>query len=85
MAPPASAAAWCQATATPANDGYPGDYNVNVTSNQPNQTVTASDAGDSHSYQTDASGSAVVFLWHTAPGEGVNVTVGNASCSTTAQ
>jgi len=82
---PAPAGAHCQASAVPANDGYAGDYNVNVTSNQPNQTATASDATDTYSYPTNADGSATVFLWYTHPGEFISVTVGAASCSTTAQ
>jgi hypothetical protein len=75
----------CQASAVPANDGYAGDYNVNVTSNQPNRTATASDATDKYSYPTNGSGSATVFLWDTSPGELISVTVGAASCSTRAQ
>ncbi len=67
-----------------ANDGYAGDYDVYVESDQPGEKATASDAGDTYSYDTNASGSAVIYLWHTSPGEAIQVTVGAARCSTTA-
>jgi phosphatidylserine/phosphatidylglycerophosphate/cardiolipin synthase-like enzyme len=75
---------WCQASASPANDGYPGDYDVFVHSNQPGQKATASDAGDTYSYYTDGSGYADIYLWNTSAGETIRVTVGGATCSTTA-
>ncbi|MGO9344316.1 MAG: phospholipase D-like domain-containing protein [Acidimicrobiales bacterium] len=75
---------WCRASAAAANDGYAGDYDVYVESNQPDQKATASDAGDTYSYNTNASGYAVIYLWHTSPGEAIQVTVGDARCSTTA-
>jgi cardiolipin synthase A/B len=75
---------WCQASAAPANDGYAGDYEVYVHSNQPGEKATASDAGDTYSYYTDESGYAVIDLWHTSPGETIRVTVGGAECSTAA-
>jgi cardiolipin synthase len=81
---PPSAGPSCQASASPADDGYPGDYDVYVHSNQPDQKATASDSGDSHSYYTDASGYAVLYLWNTSQGETISVTVGKATCSTTA-
>ena len=80
--PPGS---WCSATAVPANDGYVGDYNVDVTSNQFFTLATASDATDSYSYETDGSGDSQIFLWHTSPGEAITVSVGSAICYTTAQ
>jgi phosphatidylserine/phosphatidylglycerophosphate/cardiolipin synthase-like enzyme len=88
-APPPSTTApgsapWCRASAAPANDGYAGDYDVYVESDQPDEKATASDAGDTYSYYTNASGYAVIYLWHTSPGEAIEVTVGAASCSTTA-
>lgn len=88
-APPAtsatpSASAYCEANAAPANDGYSGDYEVYVRSNQPHQKATASDAGDAWSGETDASGSASILLYHTSPGMTITVTVGDSSCSTTA-
>jgi hypothetical protein len=82
-APPSSAT--CTASATPANDGYSGDYYVSVTSNQPNQRATASDPGDTWSHDTDASGSVRILLYRTSAGEQINVTVGAASCPTVAQ
>jgi cardiolipin synthase A/B len=79
-----SAAPWCQASASAANDGYAGDYDVYVQSNQPDQKATASDSGDTYSYETDDAGYAVIYLWNTSPGETITVTVGGATCSTTA-
>lgn len=79
-----SSGAWCQASAAPANDGYAGDYDVSVHSNQPDEKATASDPGDTYSYDTDASGYADIHLWNTSPGETITVTVGGARCSTTA-
>jgi phosphatidylserine/phosphatidylglycerophosphate/cardiolipin synthase-like enzyme len=76
--------AWCQASAAPSNDGYAGDYDVYVHSNQPDEKATAADAGDTYSYDTDASGYAVIYLWNTSPGEQIRVTVAGATCSTTA-
>jgi hypothetical protein len=77
--------ATCTATATPANNGYSGDYAVSVTSNQPNQRATARDEADSWSDDTDASGSVRILLYHSSPGEQIEVTVGAASCSAVAQ
>ena len=86
--PPATTAPangpWCRASAAAANDGYAGDYDVYVESNQPDERATASDAGDTYSYNTNGSGYAVIYLWHTSPGETIQVTVGGARCSTTA-
>jgi hypothetical protein len=82
---PTSGAPWCRATATPSPDGYSGDYEVAVESNQPDRTATASDAGDRWSDSTNASGYADIRLWHTSPGEAITVSVGAASCSTTAE
>jgi phosphatidylserine/phosphatidylglycerophosphate/cardiolipin synthase-like enzyme len=76
--------AWCQASAAPANDGYSGDYDVDVTSNQPDTEATASDSTDTWSDKTDGSGSRVITLYHTSPGQSITVTVGGATCSTTA-
>ena len=74
----------CSATASPANDGYPEDYDVAVTSNQPDVKATASDASDSWSEYTNGSGSATILLYHTSAGEAITVTVGGAECSTSA-
>ncbi len=74
----------CTATASPANDGYPDDYDVSVMSNQPDERATASDANDTWSEYTDGSGSATIRLYHTSAGEAITVTVGGAQCSTSA-
>ena len=74
----------CQASASPANDGYSGDYNVDITSNQPYTEATASDSTDKWSDETNGSGDVVIKLYYTSPGESITVTVGAATCSTTA-
>lgn len=74
--------AWCTASAS--YSATYGDYDVYVHSNQPDRTVTATASnGASHSYHTDASGYADVYL-RAASGDRVAVTVGTASCTTTA-
>jgi len=83
-APPAGTSAWCRASAAPSNDGSAGDYQVQVASDEPNTKATASDAGDTWSEDTNASGDADIRLYHTSPGMVITVTVGAASCSTTA-
>lgn len=75
---------WCKADATPSNDGYPGDYQVAVRSDQPDTKATASDSGDTWSDDTNGDGSADIRLYHTSAGMTITVTVGAASCSTTA-
>ena len=57
---------------------------MTVSSNQPGATATASDAGDTWSGVTNSEGSADIRLYHTSPGMTITVTVGGASCSTTA-
>jgi phosphatidylserine/phosphatidylglycerophosphate/cardiolipin synthase-like enzyme len=79
-----TASAWCRATASPANDGYSGDYDVDVTSNRPYTEATASDSTDRWSDETNGSGDVVIRLYHTSAGESITVTVGGATCSTTA-
>ena len=60
------------------------DYDIYVHSNQPDRTVTATASnGASHSYRTDSSGYADVYL-DAASGDTVKVTIGAASCSTAA-
>jgi len=74
--------AWCTAQAS-YNATY-GDYDVYVHSNQPDTAVTATASnGASHSYYTDGSGYADVYL-RAAGGDTVGVQVGAASCTTTA-
>jgi hypothetical protein len=79
-----SSSPWCKASASPANDGYAGDYDVYVQSNQPNTTATASDSTDTWSHTTDSSGSATIYLWYQYAGESIKVTVGGATCWTSA-
>ena len=81
---PAPTGAWCQASASPSNDGYSTDYQVYVRSNQPGQKATASDAGNTWSDVTDSSGTVDIRLYRASPGMVITVTVGTASCSTTA-
>ena len=83
-APPPPTGATCTASAAPSNDGYPGDYEVYVNSNQPDTKATASDANDTWSETTNSSGYADIRLYNTSPGEPITVTVGGAICSTTA-
>ncbi|HEV2360427.1 MAG TPA: hypothetical protein VGS21_01870 [Acidimicrobiales bacterium] len=78
-----SGGAWCRASASPAKDGYAGDYDIYVTSNVPYADATASSATDTYGYETNGSGSAAIYLWHQSAGEAVTVTVGGATCYTT--
>jgi hypothetical protein len=71
-------------TATAAYNSTYGDWDVYVHSNQPDTTVTASGGGHSHSWHTNSSGYADVYLRRPARGQTINVTVGSATCSTTA-
>lgn len=80
----ATMTARCRATAMPSSDGYVGDYDVFVYSNQPYHVATASDAGDTWTRETNGAGYANIRLWNTAPGEKITVTVGRASCSVNA-
>ncbi len=71
---------WCTASAS--YDATYGDYDIDVQSDQPDKTVTAAASnGASHSWHTDSSGYAVVYL-DAGSGDTVQVTVGSASCST---
>jgi hypothetical protein len=75
-------AAHCTATAS--YDAKYHDYNVKVHSNQPDQPVTArASNGASHSYKTDSSGTATVYV-KARSGNTIKVTVGAAHCSTRA-
>jgi hypothetical protein len=74
--------AWCTASAS-YNSRY-NDYDVYVHSDQPDQTVTATASnGESRSYHTDSTGYADVYLYADS-GDSVKVTVGAATCWTTA-
>jgi hypothetical protein len=81
---PSSAGARCTASASASSDGYAGDYDVFVHSNEPDTKATASDAGDSWSHETDGAGYAEIYLWDTSSGETITVSVGYASCTTSA-
>jgi cardiolipin synthase A/B len=75
------AGAWCRATATVYNASR--DWNnVYVHSNQPHRTATARAAGYSHSYETNGSGYALIYLNGPPAGVRITVTVGAATCST---
>lgn len=77
-----SSGAWCTATAN-YNSSY-GDYDVNVRSNQPDKSVTASSGSHSKTWHTDSSGYADVYLSGPSKGAQITVHVGGATCSTTA-
>ncbi|HUB42801.1 MAG TPA: phospholipase D-like domain-containing protein [Streptosporangiaceae bacterium] len=74
-------AARCTATAS-VYDARDNENNVYVHSNQPDQEATATADGYSHSYQTDGSGYALIYLNGPPPGARITVTVGGATCST---
>ncbi|MGO8882306.1 MAG: phospholipase D-like domain-containing protein [Streptosporangiaceae bacterium] len=73
--------AWCTATAS-VYDAYEDENNVYVHSNQPDQSATASADGYSHSYETNGSGYALIYLNGPPPGAHITVTVGGATCTT---
>jgi cardiolipin synthase A/B len=78
---PGSGRAWCTATAS-VYDASDDENNVYVHSNQPYQEATATADGYSHSYQTDGSGYALIYLNGPPPGARITVTVGGATCTT---
>lgn len=86
--PPAAAPAPTQApecTVTASYSPRYHDYDVYVHSNQPDHTVTVTDAsGHSSSWHTDASGYADVYFKSggPAPGRRITARVGAATCST---
>jgi cardiolipin synthase A/B len=76
-----AAGAWCAATATVYNASR--DWNnVYVHSNQPHKTATARADGYSHSYETNGSGYALIYLNGPPAGVKITVTVGGAICTT---
>jgi cardiolipin synthase len=79
--PAGSAGARCSASASVYN-ARDNENNVYVHSNQPDQEATATADGYSHSYQTDGSGYALIYLNGPPPGARITVTVGGATCST---
>ncbi len=85
-APPASgrgtaSGAWCTATAS-VYDAADDENNVYVHSNQPYKDATATADGYSHTYRTDGSGYALIYLNGPPPGARITVTVGGATCTT---
>jgi cardiolipin synthase A/B len=80
-APTTGSGAWCTATASVYN-AYDDENNVYVHSNQPYTTATATATGYAHSYQTNSSGYALIYLNGPPPGARITVTVGSATCTT---
>jgi phosphatidylserine/phosphatidylglycerophosphate/cardiolipin synthase-like enzyme len=78
---PSSSGASCTATATVYNASRD-ENNVYVHSNQPDQEATATADGYSHSYRTNGSGYALIYLNGPPPGVRITVTVGGATCTT---
>jgi len=76
---PASSA-WCTATASVYN-AADDENNVYVHSNQPGQDATAAADGHSHTYRTNGSGYALIYLNGPPPGAKITVTVGGATCT----
>jgi hypothetical protein len=58
------------------------ENNVYVHSNQPDRRPPRPPDGYSHSYRTDGSGYALIYLNGPAPGAKITVTVGGATCTT---
>jgi cardiolipin synthase A/B len=77
---PGSAGAWCKATAS-VYSAADDENNVYVHSNQPYQDATASADGYSHSYETNGSGYALIYLNGPPPGARITVTIGGATCT----
>jgi phosphatidylserine/phosphatidylglycerophosphate/cardiolipin synthase-like enzyme len=71
----------CTATAS-VYDASRDENNVYVYSNQPEQEATATADGYSHSYKTNDSGYALIYLNGPPPGVKITVTVGGATCTT---
>jgi cardiolipin synthase len=76
-----SGAARCTATASVYSASHD-ENNVYVHSNQPYKDATATASGYSHTYQTDGSGYALIYLNGPRPGAQITVTVGGATCTT---
>jgi len=76
-----SSGAKCTATAS-VYDASRDENNVYVHSNQPDKDATATAAGYSHSYWTNSSGYALIYLNGPAAGAKITVTVGGATCTT---
>ena len=72
--------ATCTATAS-VYDAARHENNVYVHSNQPHTEATAKADGYSHSYRTNSSGYALIYLNGPAAGAKITVTVGGATCT----
>jgi phosphatidylserine/phosphatidylglycerophosphate/cardiolipin synthase-like enzyme len=81
-APAKASGAWCTATAS-VYDAARDENNVYVHSNQPDKDATATADGYSHTYRTDGSGYALIYLNGPPPGAKITVTVGGATCTAT--
>jgi len=79
--PAPASGAWCTATAS-VYDAAKDENNVYVHSNQPDTDATASADGYSHTYRTDSSGYALIYLNGPPPGARITVKVGAATCTT---
>ncbi len=77
----ATSSAWCTATASVYNAAE-NENNVYVHSNQPYEDATATAGSYSHTYRTNGSGYALIYLNGPPPGARITVTVGNATCTT---
>jgi phosphatidylserine/phosphatidylglycerophosphate/cardiolipin synthase-like enzyme len=77
-----SAGAWCTATASVYN-AADDENNVYVHSDRPYQDATATADGYSHSYETNGSGYALIYLNGPPPGARITVTIGGATCGAT--
>jgi phosphatidylserine/phosphatidylglycerophosphate/cardiolipin synthase-like enzyme len=81
--PTTTGPATCTATAS-VYDAARHENNVSVHSNQPYRQATATAGGYSHSYETDGSGYALIYLNGPLPDAQITVTVGGATCTTNA-
>ena len=81
--PTTAGPARCTATAS-VYDAARRENNVYVHSNQPYQQATATAGGYSHSYETDGTGYALIYLNGPLPGAQITVTVSGATCITRA-
>jgi phosphatidylserine/phosphatidylglycerophosphate/cardiolipin synthase-like enzyme len=76
-----SSGAWCTATASVYNAAR-NENNVYVRSNRPDTEATASADGYTHTYRSNGSGYALIYLNGPPPGARITVTVGGATCTT---
>ena len=79
--PAQASGAWCTATASVYNAAK-NENDVYVHSNQAGQSATAAAGRYSHTYQTNGSGYALIYLNGPPPGARITVTVGGARCTT---